>query len=205
MMSTLKQRAPRPKVKHFSGSGLVKQWEELLHLRNPGFSWDGSSRVDSHEMQGVAKVRLYKKPLMKLLAVAETGFPSHGDVSELMRLIHKDYPVFEMEGELPMGVVNEMSLAWRNMCKTVYELKKQDMYPPDLKDLVDLIVLPNATGHATGSADALEDGAAKEDSSLTVEEVACMFVDEDKSDTADEVDIVSVSCNCADCILNKGR
>ena len=77
MMSTLKPRAPRPKVKHFSGSGLVKQWEELLHLRNPGFSWDGSSRVDSHEMQAVAKVRLYKKPLMKLLAVAETGFPAH--------------------------------------------------------------------------------------------------------------------------------
>ena len=40
-----------------------------------------------------------------------------------------------MEGELPMGVVNEMSLAWRNMCKTVYDLKKQDMYPPDLKEL----------------------------------------------------------------------
>ena len=151
MMSTLKLRAPRPKTKHLSSSGLVKQWEELLTLRNPGFSWDGSSRVDSHEMQAVAKVRLYKKPLMKLLAVAETGFPAHGDLADLMRLIHKDFPVFEMEGELPMGVVNEMSLAWRNMCKTVYELKKQDMYPPDLKDLVDLIVLPTATGHATGS------------------------------------------------------
>ena len=55
MMSTLKLRAPRPKTKHFSSSGLVKQWEELLTLRNPGFSWDGSSRVDSHEMQAVAK------------------------------------------------------------------------------------------------------------------------------------------------------
>ena len=152
-------------------------------------------------MQGVAKVRLYKKPLMKLLAVAETGFPSHGDVSDLMRLIHKDYPVFEMEGELPMGVVNEMSLAWRNMCKTVYELKKFDMYPPDMKDLVDLIVLPSATGHSTGSAEPLEDGAAKEDSSLTLEEVACMFVD--KSETEDEVDIVTVSCNCADCIKTR--
>ena len=109
--------------------------------------------------------------------------------------------MFEMEGELPMGVVNEMSLAWRNMCKTVYELKKQDMYPPDLKDLVDLIVLPTATGHATGSADPLQDGAAQEDSSsLTVDEVACMFVDEDMPDTADDVDIVSVACNCADCV-----
>ena len=91
MMSTLKLRAPRPKTKHFSSSGLVKQWEELLTLRNPGFSWDGSSRVDSHEMQAVAKVRLYKKPLMKLLAVAETGFPAHGDLADLMRLIHKDF------------------------------------------------------------------------------------------------------------------
>lgn len=44
------------------------------------------------------------------------------------------FPVFEMEGELPMGVINEMSLAWRTMCKTVCDLKKQDMYPPDLKD-----------------------------------------------------------------------
>ena len=205
-MSTLKLRAPRPKTKHFSSSGLVKQWEELLTLRNPGFSWDGSSRVDSHEMQAVAKVRLYKKPLMKLLAVAETGFPAHGDLADLMRLIHKDFPVFEMEGELPMGVVNEMSLAWRNMCKTVYELKKQDMYPPDLKYLVDLIVLPTATGHATGSADPLQDGAAQEDSSsLTVDEVACMFVDEDMSDTADDVDIVSVTCSCADCVKTDGE
>ena len=102
-MSTLKLRAPRPKTKHSSSSGLVKQWEELLTLRNPGFSWDGSSRVDSHEMQAVAKVRLYKKPLMKLLAVAETGFPAHGDLADLMRLIHKDLPVFEVEGELPLG------------------------------------------------------------------------------------------------------
>ena len=72
--------------------------------------------------------------------------------------------------------------------------------PPDLKDLVDLIVLPTATGHATGSAYHLEDGAANEDSSLTVDEVACMFVDEDMPDTADDVDIVSVTCNCADCV-----
>ena len=151
-------------------------------------------------MQAVAKVRLYKKPLMKLLAVAETGFPAHGDLADLMRLIHKDFPVFEMEGELPMGVVNEMSLAWRTMCKTVYELKKFDMYPPGMKDLVDLIVLPSATGHATGSADPLEDGAAKEDSSLTVDEVACMFVDEDMPDTADDVDSLSVTCSCADCV-----
>ena len=102
-MSTLKLRAPRPKTKHFSASGLVKQWEELLHLRNPGFSWDGSSRVDSHEMQAVAKVRLYKKPLMKLLAVAETGCPAHGHLADCMRLIHNDVHLFEMKVELPMG------------------------------------------------------------------------------------------------------
>ena len=86
-----------------SSHAIVKQWEELLHLRNPGFCWDGSSRVDSPDMPAVAKARLYKKPLMKLLAVAETGFPAHGDLADLMRLIHKELPVFEMEGELPMG------------------------------------------------------------------------------------------------------
>ena len=30
-----------------------------------------------------------------------------------------------------------------------------------------------------------------------------MFVDEDMSDTTDDVDIVSVSCNCADCAFLK--
>ena len=82
----------------------------------------------------------------------------------------------------------------------MYELKKQDMHPPDLKDLVDLIVLPTATGHATGSAEYLQEGAAQEDSSsLNVDDVACMFVDEDMSDTSDDVGIVSVTCSCADC------
>ena len=114
--------------------------------------------------------------------------------------------MFEVEGELPLGVVNEMSLAWRNMSKTVYELKKQDVYPPDLKRPCRSHCLPTATGHATGSAEYLQEGAAQEDSSsLTVDEVACMFVDEDMSDTADDVDIVSVTCSCADCVKKDGE
>ena len=67
--------------------------------------------------------------------------------------------------------------------------------------------MPTATGHATGSAEYLQEGAAQEDSSsyLTVDDVACMFVDEDMSDTAADVDILSVTCSCADCAKKDGE
>ena len=136
-------RAPRPKTKHFSSASLVEAWTPLLKLREPGFRWDGSSSEDQYEWSvPVAKVMLYRKPLEALVSLADTGFPAHGDLEKTLHLIQKSFPAAFNVEQLGNRVLSEIVVAWRSMCKTLYELKKSGCFPAEIQGLVDKIVLP---------------------------------------------------------------
>ena len=192
------KRVPRPLTGYFKDMELVKAWKDLLNLRDPGFSWDGSRCEKPPRGTAVNEdgLMLHAAPLTALLKLCPSGFPSHSDLRKGFILVQKKFHVFDCSEANLDRVAAESANTWRTMTRDVYTLKKNSVeVEPDLKKLVDLIVLRPATPAMeirrgpSSSADA--SSCAAPDGGLHVADVeAICLAFHDASDDGDDVHIV---------------
>ena len=146
-------RAPKPRVVHFVPDDLIKDWSELLNLRQPGFKWDGSSGVD---LDMRARLAVNAAPLMQILKHAPSGFPAHGDLANVFASLQASHGIVD-ESKKPMPkACTDAAETWRLLAKEVYKLKKNGEQCAPIQDLIDSIVLPSSQS-ASIHSDIVED------------------------------------------------
>ena len=197
---------------HVQPEDLIKDWGELLNLRQPGFKWDGSSGVDL-DMRG--RLAVNAAPLMQILKHAPSGFPAHGDLANVFASLQASHGIVD-ESKKPMPkACTDAAETWRLLAKEVYKLKKNGEQCAPIQDLIDSIVLPSSQS-ASIHSDIVEDTAT---CGLTAPEVQALFsgmeVDDLASgdegvapttagegviDSDDDCQIVFWPCACPKCV-----
>ena len=211
---------PRPKKVHFVPEKVLEQWGDRLALHHAGFAWDGSSsplRSMSGYKTPVAKCVIYISALAGLIAEAPTGFPAHNGLITLLSMLHSSRNIFGSACSDVPKACEQAAFAWRDMCRTLYDLKKTGTHAPELAHVVDTIELPScstsrnasptSSGPASTSARASPAPAASattatdtlslaQAQSLLREPIAApeaVFADDD------DVQIMQANCLCEKC------
>eukprot|EP00959_Pyramimonas_sp_CCMP1952_P160034 3347301-Pyramimonas_sp.AAC.1 len=198
----------RPRIYHFVVDDLISKWQEILNLRDPGFHWDGSS-FDS-KATDYSSLEKYRTPLQGLLELAPSGFPSHVDVRSTFAKLQKRYGIFSSDNVVNERALDESTAAWRLMAKQIYNLKKNDIDIPSLRNLTAIIKLPGEVPESSGGDTSSSRGTSSErpppEKALNLEDVEQLYnVGDNQSEEecyeAEDVEcqMLSMTCHCPEC------
>ena len=185
--------ASRPLYKVVDGHQLMEAWSPWLKLRQPGWAWGGSEYRRPHRNQAadVGGLELYKRPLLKLLELAPSGFPTHTSMREALLLCDDRFAILALADSSRLERAAVAADVWRKMAKDVYNMAKagtHGAHPPMLKDMVDMIDLSHREGsspHSSRSgaaAPALPDFASFAESECEDEALVVLLSDDDDYD-----------------------
>ena len=221
---------PRPPSVVVSPPEVVKNWLPWLEKKFPGFSWSGKhyARCGRSQSADVPGLLSHKDPLVELIKLAPTGFPTHVSLRETFQLADSKYNILEDEGMGRFDAASKAADRWRKMCGDVYQFKKSGVYDAALEPLVSLIQIRSSTAspasttppaskapsEAASSASPVAPLAASATSSVApakIPEIGAAlrdfpeFEDFDTEaaavdDSDDEVELVRVICLCPDCV-----
>ena len=216
-------RRVRPTVSHFDVKSLKQEWAALAQLRDPGWSWDGSTysanmrtKVPDHQA-----LVMHCDGLVPWLAHAPTGFPSHPQLKSVLESLNVRFGILQVTQKFQSRAAALAAEGWRVMCRHLYNLAvsgTKDFDDPKLKKMVQLIQVRDATG-ATASETSImraSDAAAlfpHGDDEESACDVDCSEVADDKGGNEDVVSITSddsdvwfcrVQCACRQCTLAAG-
>ena len=155
-------RAKRPATVHVREADLEAQWKPFLQLRHAGFAWDGSDyqRPTRSARADLDGLMTYMEPLIKLLSLAPTGFPSLSSLRAAFISLDVKYNLFGTDDRLRMKAASMSADVWRVMCRDTYLLARNGCRDASMKRLVDSISLaPQHRESDSGSVggDAVED------------------------------------------------
>jgi len=133
--------SPRPASVVVSPPEVVKAWLPWLENLIPGFSWNGKlyGRCCRSQPADVPGLLSHKDPLVELIKLAPTGFPTHVSLRETFQLADSKYNILEDEGMGRFDAASKAADRWRKMCGDVYQFKKSGVYDAALEPLVSLI------------------------------------------------------------------
>ena len=72
----------------------------------------------------VATCIIYVSALVVVIAEAPTAFPAHNDIIKLMSMLHQSRNIFGAGCSDVPKACEQAAFAWRDMCRTLYDLKK---------------------------------------------------------------------------------
>ena len=216
-------RKPRPKTIAFVPEVLYNEWEPLARKPLWGWSWDCKEYSKSRDASpDEFTLRRFAVPLTSLLTLCPSGFPAQANLAHTLAMLQKNMKVFgQLTAPQAHKTCADAAELWRTMCKHVYNLSKEKIWPTRVNNLCAIIIHPPKPSSSTamGSNSALPDtqldsalpdtqpGSALPDTipdTLSPQEVDDMWpkhdVDaDDISDDSGSVELLDVKCNCSEC------
>ena len=214
---------PRPKTMAFVPELLYNEWEPLARKPLWGWSWDCKEyRKSRGASPDEVILRRFAVPLTSLLTLCPSGFPAQDNLAYTLAMLQENMNVFgQLTAPQAHKTCANAAEIWRTMCKHVYNLSKEKIWPTRVNNLCAIIIHPQKPSSSTamGSNSALPDtqldsalpdtqpGSALPDTipdTLSPQEVDDMWpkhdVDaDDISDDSGSVELLDVKCNCSEC------
>ena len=214
---------PRPKTMAFVPELLYNEWEPLARKPLWGWSWDCKEyRKSRWASPDEVILRRFAVPLTSLLTLCPSGFPAQDNLAYTLAMLQENMNVFgQLTAPQAHRTCANAAEIWRTMCKHVYNLSKEKIWPTRINNLCAIIIHPQKPSSSTamGSNSALPDtqldsalpdtqpGSALPDTipdTLSPQEVDDMWpkhdVDaDDISDDSGSVELLDVKCNCSEC------
>lgn len=121
---------------------VVEAWQPFLDKRQPGFKWDGSEYNRPSRNQSVDKegLEIYMPPLLVLLGLAPTGFPTHSSLRDSFLQVDEKYGILDTS-QPRFHSAGKVADIWRKMCADIYQMKKSGVFNDRLRLLVDAIAM----------------------------------------------------------------